>query len=173
MAWRAETVKKTSGRHGLPAAVFVIGLAISVYAYVDSTRRTKAERLSQMEDAARSYEFLLRHRLELYANANRALGAFFSASNSIQPEEFDNYVTASQVFKRLQGMSSFGYLPKVPAAQAARFEAEAGRLFPGYRIQQRRGGAAAYFPLLYAQHALDPSRVTQLRGFDYSAVPVR
>ena len=101
------------------------------------------------------------------------MGAFFSASNSIQPEELDNYVTASQVFKRLHGMSSFGYLPMVPAAQAARFEAEAGRLFPGYRIQQRRGGAAAYFPLLYAQHALDPGRVTQLRGFDYSAVPVR
>lgn len=173
MAGLAEAVKNTSGRYGLPAAVFIIGLALSAYAYVDSSKRAEAEQLRQLEDAAQNYAFMLQHRLDLYASANRALGAFFSASHSIQPEEFDNYVTASQVFKRLHGMSSFGYLPRVPAGQAGQFEADAARLFPGYRIQQRRDGGDAYFPMLYAQHALDPSRVTRLRGFDYSAIPVR
>ena len=41
MAGLTEAVRNISSRHGLPAAVFVLGLAISAYAYVDSSRRTK------------------------------------------------------------------------------------------------------------------------------------
>lgn len=173
MVWLPEDVKSTVVRHGLTAAVFAIGLAISAYAYVDRSRRAESEQLSQLADSAKNYEFLLRHRLDQYASANRALGAFFSASDAIQPVEFDNYLRASQVFEQLQGISSFGYLPKVPAAQADRFEAEASRTFPGFRIRQRRDGVAAYFPLLYAQDPADPGRIEQLRGFDYAAIPVR
>lgn len=173
MVWLPENIKNTVVRHGLTAAVFAIGLALSGYAYVDRSRRTESEQLSQLEDAAKSYDLLLRHRLDQYASANRALGAFFSASISIQPSEFDNYIRASQMFGQLQGISSFGYLPRVPAARAEHFETGASQAFPGYRIRQRRDGASAYFPLLYAQDAADAVRIDQLRGYDYSAIPVR
>ena len=173
MIWLQENLSIMLARHALTALVFVIGLSLSAYVYVDRTKRTAADQLSRLEDEAKNYEFLLQQRLDQYASANRALSAFFSASISVQPVEFDNYIRASQLFERLQGMSSFGYLPKVPAGQVDRFETEAGRLFPGYRIPQRRDGVAAYFPLLYGQHAADPTRINQLRGFDYSAIPVR
>ncbi|WP_267690729.1 sensor domain-containing diguanylate cyclase [Massilia antarctica] len=173
MALLLEHIKMALGRHGLPAGVFVIGLALSAYGYVDRAKRSEAEQLSELQEVAKNYASLLRHRLDLYVSASRALAAFLSASNDVQPGEFDHYISASRMFEKLQGISSFGYLPKVPAAQADRFEAEASLLFPRYRILNRRAGVDAYFPLLYGQHGGDPARAGRLRGFDFSAVPER
>jgi diguanylate cyclase (GGDEF)-like protein/PAS domain S-box-containing protein len=173
MASLAERVKRTFGPYGLPAVVFLLGLALSAYASLDRLKRTQEEQLGELQDSAKNYESLLRHRLDLYVSASRALGAFFSASADVQPDEFDNYLKASRVFERLQGVSSFGYLPRVPATQVRRFEAEASQSFPGYHIRNRRDGVDVYFPLLYAQHRTDPSRAEQLRGFDFAAIPDR
>jgi diguanylate cyclase (GGDEF)-like protein/PAS domain S-box-containing protein len=165
--------KKTAASYGLSAFVFVIGLALSAYFYQDRLERSKAEQLSELQDGAKSYENLLRHRLDLYVNASQSLAAFSSASNDIQPEEFDNYLKGSRMFERLEGIGSFGYLPKVSAKQADRFEAAARRSFPGYRIRNRRHGANAWFPLLYGQYRAGMSRADQLRGIDFSAIPDR
>lgn len=173
MAALVQSLNKLLGRRSLPALVFVVGLLLSAYAYVDRAQRSKAEQLSQLQEAAQNYEFLLRNRLEQYVSASRALGAFFSASSGVDSVEFDSYIKASRVFERLQGVSSVGYLPKVPAAQAERFEVEAGQTFPGYHISNRRDGAAFFFPLLYGQHVTDPLRADRLRGFDFSAIPER
>lgn len=173
MASLLERVRPTLGRHWLPVVVLVTGLALSAFAYLDRSKRTQAQQLSDLQKSAQNYETLLRHRLDQYVSASRALGAFFSASSDIDPEEFDNYIKASLVFERLPGISSFGYLPRVPAAQADRFEAEAGRSFPGYRIANRREGIDTYFPLLYGQHGADPLRADRLRGLDFSAIPER
>jgi diguanylate cyclase (GGDEF)-like protein/PAS domain S-box-containing protein len=168
-----ERLKRTLGPYGVPAMVFMIGLALSAYAYVDRLKRIRAEQLSELQESAKGYESLLRHRLDLYVSASRSLGAFFSASSDIEPEEFDNFLEASHMFERLEGVSSFGYLPKVPAALARRFEAEARRRFADFRIVNRRDGVDAYYPLLYGRHRTDPTRVNQLRGFDFSAIPDR
>jgi diguanylate cyclase (GGDEF)-like protein/PAS domain S-box-containing protein len=168
-----ERMKRTLGPYGVPAMVFTIGLALSAYACVDALKRTRAERLGELHENAKSYESLLRHRLDLYVSASRSLGALFSASSDIEPEEFDNFLTASHLFEQLPGVSSFGYLPKVPATQVRRFEAEARRRFAGYRIVNRRDGIDEYFPLLYGRHRTEPKRVDQLRGFDFSAIPDR
>ena len=168
-----STIKKTIARVGLPALVIAAGLAASAYGFFAGVRHSEAEQIAQLQETAENYAVLLRNRLELYVGADRALGAFFSASNSVRPEEFDNYVSASQVFDRLEGASSFGYLPRVEAGRPARFEAEAGKTFPGYRISDKRPGADASYPLFYAVHATDPTRVARLRGFDFSSIPER
>lgn len=173
MASLGEFVRITARRMGWPAVVFVAGLALSGYACQLHWQRSEAQQLEQMGNAAGNYASLLRQRLDQYVSATRALAAFFSASNAIAREEFDNYIKASRVFDRLEGMSSFGYLPRVPAARLAAFEAEAARTFPGYRVLQPRADASEYYPLLFGQHALDPLRADRLRGIDYSAVPVR
>ncbi|MBQ5940775.1 MULTISPECIES: diguanylate cyclase domain-containing protein [unclassified Massilia] len=157
----------------LPAIVFAAGFAASAWGYFAGARHSEAEQIAQLQETAENYAFLLRNRLELYEGADRALGAFFSASSSIDAEEFDNYIGASRVFERLEGASSFGYLPKVPAADAGRFEAEAARTFPGYRISDQRAGADAWYPLYYAVHGTDPTRAGRLRGADFSSVPER
>ncbi len=158
---------------GLPAIVFAAGFAASVWGYFAGARHSEAEQIAQLQETAEHYAFLLRNRLELYEGADRALGAFFSASNHIDGEEFDNYIGASRVFERLEGASSFGYLPRVPAAQAEGFEAEAARTFPGYRITDKRAGADALYPLFYAVHGTDPTRAGRLRGADFSSIPER
>jgi diguanylate cyclase (GGDEF)-like protein/PAS domain S-box-containing protein len=173
MAWLWKRTEKTGGGHALPLAVCALGLILSICAYVERAQRSETAQLQQLQASARNYESLLQHRLDQYVGATRALGAFFSASNEVAPEEFDHYLKFSGGFERLPGISSFGYLPMVPAAQAARFEAEAGRRWPGYRIVQRHPGADAYFPLLYGQYRADPLRAGQLRGIDFSATPER
>jgi diguanylate cyclase (GGDEF)-like protein/PAS domain S-box-containing protein len=169
----AVRFKKTAASYGLSAFVLVLGLALSAYFYQDRLERSKAEHLSELQEGAKSYENLLRHRLDLYLNASQLLAAFFSASNDIEPEEFNNFIKGSRIFERLEGMGSFGYLPKVSAKQAGRFEAEARRSFPGYHILNRRHGADAWFPLLYGQYRAGMSRADQLRGIDFSAIPDR
>ncbi|AXA93896.1 diguanylate cyclase domain-containing protein [Massilia sp. YMA4] len=173
MASFAEFIRITAGRMGVPALVFAAGLALSGYACQWYWQRSEAHQLDQLGDAAAQYESLLRQRLEQYVSATRALAAFFSASYAISPEEFDNYIKASRVFDRLEGMSSFGYLPRVPAARLAAFEAETAHTFPGYQVIEPRSGASDYYPLLYGQHALDPLRMGRLRGIDFGAVPAR
>ncbi|AVR98569.1 sensor domain-containing diguanylate cyclase [Pseudoduganella armeniaca] len=173
MASLREFVRITAGRMGVPAVVFAAGLVLSGYACQLYWQRSEAQQLAQLGEAANNYASLLRQRLEQYVSATRALAAFFSASDAISREEFDNYVKASRMLDRLEGMSSFGYLPRVPAARLAPFEAEAARMFPGYRVVEPRPGAADYYPLLYGQHAWDPLRADRLRGIDFAAVPVR
>ena len=160
-------------QYWLPAVVLAVGLAASVYGYVASARSSEAKQLAALRAIAENYEFLMKHRLDLYASTSRDFGAFFSASDGVQPEEFDYYVKSSRVFDRLKGISSLGYLPKVPAGQARHFEAHTARDFPGFRIQHSPSDADAYFPLLHGQHVTDPERSNQLRGFDFSAIPER
>ncbi|WEF32687.1 sensor domain-containing diguanylate cyclase [Pseudoduganella chitinolytica] len=173
MASLGEFVRITARRMGLSAVVFAAGLALSGYACQLHWQRSEAHQLEQLGDTAGNYASLLRQRLEQYVSATRALAAFFSASDAISREEFDNYIKASRVFDRLEGMSSFGYLPRVPAARLAAFEADAARTFPGYRVFAPRPDASDYYPLLFGQHALDPLRADRLRGIDYAAVPAR
>lgn len=160
-------------RIGLPVVVIAAGLAASIYGYFAGVRDSEAEQIAQLRETAENYAYLLRNRLELYEGANHALSAFFSASYGIRSEEFDNYIGASRVFERLEGAGSFGYLPKVPAGRAARFEAEAGKTFPGYRIWDKRPGGGVSYPLLYSVNAADPARAARLRGVDFSSIPER
>lgn len=167
------TIKYLIRRAGLPAAVFAAGVAASVYGYFAGVRHSEAQQAAALKETAQNYTFLLRSRMELHVSASRSLGAFFSASGSVSPAEFENYLRSSRVFNRLEGASSFGYLPRVAAASTARFEAEARSYYPGYRISDKRPGSDSYFPYLYASHATDPMRPDKLRGFDVSSIPDR
>lgn len=169
----ATTVMTSIRRTGLPAAAFVAGLAASAYGYFAGVRHSEAEQIAQLQETAENYTHLLRNRLALYEGADHALAAFFSASYGIRAEEFDNYIGASRVFERLEGASSFGYLPRVPEGRAAGFAAEAGKTFPGYRISGLRPDAGVNYPLLYAVDATDPTRAARLRGIDFSSIPER
>ncbi|WP_426168397.1 diguanylate cyclase domain-containing protein [Pseudoduganella sp. R-34] len=160
-------------RLGLPAAVFVGGVLASAYLYVATVQHSQEEQLADLQESARYYEALLRHRLGQYMDATRSMGAFFSASGRVDPEEFEKYMAASRLFERLEGSSSFGYLPRVEASQLQRFEAETAQTFAGFRISSPRYGADAFYPLLYGQHATDANRADRLRGFDFSSVPER
>ncbi|CAN7588960.1 diguanylate cyclase domain-containing protein [Massilia sp. LjRoot122] len=169
----AATITSSVRRIGLPVVVFAAGLAASAYGYFAGVRHSEAEQLAQLQETAENYAHLLRNRLALYEGADNALAAFFSASYGIRAEEFDNYIGASRVFERLDGASSFGYLPRVPEGRAARFEAEAGKTFPGYRISGLRPDTGVNYPLLYAVDATDPTRAARLRGIDFSSIPER
>lgn len=169
----AATMTSSVRRIGLPVVVFAAGLAASAYGYFAGVRHSEAEQIAQLQETAENYAHLLRNRLALYEGADNALAAFFSASYGIRAEEFDNYIGASRVFERLDGASSFGYLPRVPEGRAARFEAESGKTFPGYRISGLRPDTGVNYPLLYAVDATDSTRAARLRGIDFSSIPER
>lgn len=166
-------IKKSLGARALPAGVLVAGMALSGYAGMARFDHAEAQRVAAQADAAGDYLFLLRHRLDLYAGASRDLAALFSASDAIGAGEFADFVAASRVFERLEGIRAFGYLPRVPAGQAARFEQDMQHEVPGFRLVDPRPGVAEYYPVVYAEHAFDPARMKLLQGVDFSAVPER
>ncbi|QBE63173.1 sensor domain-containing diguanylate cyclase [Pseudoduganella lutea] len=166
-------IRKALAARALPAGVFAAGLVLSGYAGVASVEHAGRARLVEQQDAVEDYLYLLRHRLDLYVGASRDLAALFSASNAIEAEEFSGFVDASGALDRLDGLRAFGYVPRVPAGEAAGFEAQAQRRFPGYRIVERRSGAQDFYPLLYGRHAFDTTRMDALRGLDFSSFPKR
>jgi diguanylate cyclase (GGDEF)-like protein/PAS domain S-box-containing protein len=165
-------IRQALGARALPVGVLVAGIVVSIHAGVARFEHVDAQRIAAQRDAAGDYLFLLRHRLELYAGASRDLAALFSASDAIGAEEFAGFVAASRVFERLEGIRAFGYLPRVPAQDAARFETAIRRKVPGFQLE-RRPGAHEFFPMVYGEHAFDPARIKALQGRDFSAIPER
>ncbi len=166
-------IRTSLAARALPAAVLVAGVIVSGYAGMARFDYAEAQRIAEQKDAAEDYLFLLRHRLDLYTGASRDLAALFSASDAIAAAEFSEFVAASRVFERFDGIRAFGYLPRVPAAQAARFEADMRRQVPGFHLVNRRPGAHDYYPMAYGEHAFDPDRMKQLLGVDFAAFPER
>ncbi|WP_338770480.1 diguanylate cyclase [Massilia sp. METH4] len=146
---------------------------LSLYAGVARYDYGQAQLAAEQKDAVDDYLFLLRHRLDLYAGASRDLAALFSASDRIGAFEFADFAQASRVFERFEGIRAFGYLPRVPVEEIARFEAAAEEEMPGFRIVGRRPGAHDSYPMMYGEHAFDRSRIMALRGRDFSAFPER
>jgi diguanylate cyclase (GGDEF)-like protein/PAS domain S-box-containing protein len=173
MALLSDRLRAVRRTYGLSAAVLAGGLLLSAWTGVARYHQAHDKHVSALRDAAQDYEFLLRHRLDLYAGVSRDVAAFFSASDKVEPHEFASFIEVSRVFARLEGIRAFGYMPRVPAGDAGTFEREARRLFPGYRIADRRPGAPEYYPFLYGCHATDPNRMAMLRGLDYGAMPER
>jgi diguanylate cyclase (GGDEF)-like protein/PAS domain S-box-containing protein len=157
----------------LSLAVFSVGIVISYAAYHQRVTQHQQKLANEFEQTARQYAFLVQRQLDVYAATSQSLAAFVSASDRIDNEDFKSYVHAADFFGRLAGISSFGYLPRVPAGEVAAFERRAAREFPAFRVRERAPGAAAYYPLLYAVHAAGPQRTEQLRGIDFGSKPER
>jgi diguanylate cyclase (GGDEF)-like protein/PAS domain S-box-containing protein len=157
----------------LSLAVFSVGIVISYAAYYQRATEHQRKLANEFEQTARQYAFLVQRQLDVYAATSQSLAAFVSASDRIDNEDFKTFVHAAGFFGRLAGISSFGYLPRVPAGEVAAFERRAAREFPAFRVRARAPGAEDYYPLLYGVHGAGPQRTEQLRGIDFGAIPER
>ena len=156
----------------LSLVTFVLGATWTAHVFTQRLAQQEQQLAKQLRDAAEVYRGILQRRLIPYTGSMHNTAAFMSASVSTTRAEFARYVARSRLLERLIGISAIGYLPKVPAGEVAQFEAEANRLFPGYRIKQPRPGAPYYFPLLYS-HVTDGLSDQHLRGLDFSSIPER
>lgn len=86
----------------------------------------------------------------------RAMGTFFHASDSISHDEFDTMV--SQLAKDHPAVQAIQWIPRVNAAERARYEAEMRAVYSDYRFTQRgesgelvpAGERAEYYPVYYS-----------------------
>jgi len=159
----------------LALALAVLGASLAV-SYVVFNARASAHRQTvsdNFEDVAKQYAFMVQRQLDAYAGANRGLAAYVSASTDIDALGLRSFIRAAGYFERMSGLSSAGYLPRVPRSQAAAFERKARKEFPGYRIRDPRPGADVLYPMLYGEDAADPAYMDAARGVDFSSVPDR
>ena len=172
MSTASLKVRSFASKAGLAIVTFIAGLSATAFLYSERVQQQRQQHARELTETARQYAFLLQRRLDLYATGSDNLDAFFTASSFVTREEFDNFVDATRMFGKLDAISSFGYLPRVPAAQVPAFEREAAAMFPGYRVRHV-GQSDAYFPLLYLKLKKDPDVVEIVRGLDYASMQER
>ena len=172
MSTASLKVRGFASTAGLAIVTFIAGLAATAFLYSERVQQQRQQHARELAETARQYAFLLQRRLDLYATGSDNLDAFFTASARVTRAEFDDFVDATRMFSKLDAISSFGYLPKVPATRLPAFERETAATFPGYRVRHV-GKSDTYFPLLYLKLKKDPEVVEIVRGLDYASMPER
>lgn len=131
----------------------------------DRDARTRFEfRAAQIRDA-------IAGRMLDYEQVLRGTAGLFSASESVNREEWRSYYEELQLNAFYPGIQGVGYAPQVSTAVRERFVAEVrAQGHPGYAIQPP-GERAYYVPILY----IEPFSGRNLRafGFDMYSDPVR
>lgn len=133
-------------------------------------RDANLRRVQELHEASTQYVAKLRRMLDGYIASNQHLAAFVGASPDITEQSFHRYVRAADPFRRLAGLVSMGYLPRVPAAELPAFEARMQKDMPGFRVWGNPLSAGVHYPLAYAINPKESGWVDELRGFDYASI---
>jgi diguanylate cyclase (GGDEF)-like protein/PAS domain S-box-containing protein len=157
----------------LAVAVLGVGLVASCLVYSSRSGAHRQRVSEEFQDAARHYSYLVQRQLDDYADTNRGVAAYVSATRDLDAAGMSTFIQAGHYFDRLNGIRSFGYLPRVTRQQVAAFERQAGKEFPGYRIRDWRPGAQVLYPLLYSEHVKESAHVVSLQGVDFLSIPER
>ena len=158
-------------RHWPVLGAALLGLSLTIASYLAIEWREQRRIASHAHYDAGVYARMLREGAQSYVHLNRDVAGLFSASLDVTPREFGSYIDRIEAREHHPGLSSIGYLPRVPTGQIARFEAEARKTVPTFSIHSNRREGEAVFPLLFAS----PSDETVKRfvGFDYSMIAER
>lgn len=135
--------------------VFAIGVALTFYScFIYDSKQLRLQ-ATTTAIRAQEYTYDLQKLADLYLLLNSQTAAFFSASNDVSQQEFDDYITASAPFEKLKGLSSVGYAPRIAAPDSQNTE----RVVHGDSspLPVADSEQAKYrYPLLYLAQPLHP-----------------
>jgi len=147
----------------LPWLVLVAGLAITYF--IQQVALTAANSALEDNFAYQKREISLRieHRLIAYQHVLLGARGLFSASESIEREEFHDYVSNLQLAKHYPGIQGVGFsLIVLPQDKAGLVEAIRQQGFPEYTMRPE-GERDLYTAIVY----LEPFADRNLRAFGY------
>ncbi len=166
-----------SVRRWLPAAVFVLGILLSVLLW--HMLRTLEDGQAQTAFVASSAQRLdrLTVSIERSLDCLESLGALYQASRVVSRREFARF--SATLVRQRKEIRALAWIPRVSAAERATYERTARREgFPSFQfvegpvagVMRRAGRRRDYFPVYYLAPAEDNERVL---GFDLGSDAAR
>jgi PAS domain S-box-containing protein len=107
-------------RRGLPAAVLLVGLCLTVFATYYARRSLQLRREARLESQAQEARAAIVTRLEAYIALLRGMAGYFAAETNVTRQSFSAYVDRLHPLKYYPGMLGIGYSHRVqPGEEAA------------------------------------------------------
>jgi len=158
-------------RQWFPAAVFVTGIVLTLFAVYYASRTIQLRTHAQFETAAIRARNSIRERFEIYDAMLHGAAGFIAVEKQVTRERFRKYVERLSIEVKYPGVQGIGFAPKVPASErdamvaVMRQEGEQHfRIWPDATQPE-------FFPVAY----LEPpdSRNEAALGYDMFADPAR
>lgn len=183
--WRAQR-SETRGLSQLwadvkqPSVVLVLlaGIVISLTMFLISQRHYRSEHVDQLyQEQAMPLSMVLGRTLDRYLETAYSVSGLYSATSSVQRDEFRTFVDRS--LTRYRGIQALEWIPRVPAEERATYEEAARRDgLLDFRIRERAPSgemvpAAAreeYFPVYFVEPLAGNGKAA---GFDLASNPAR
>jgi PAS domain S-box-containing protein len=146
-----------------------IGMTVLVWHMVSAATEYRAR--EQFNVSVTGLQQRIVERMRTYEQGLRGAKALFSASDSVERREWQQFVEGMAIAKNFPGVQGFGFVRLVPASQRAFVERDVrAEGFPGFRIWPERSSERA-LPIVF----LEPFTPQNQRafGFDLLSEPVR
>jgi PAS domain S-box-containing protein len=177
-AWRSRIGGRSHWMWGLePALAASVGLTLTLFVtWMVGERETRDRREAFVQLAASRTETIAEALSELRTAGIEGLARYCESSPTVTPEEFRQFTA---YLTNDPAVQAWEWIPAVPAAEQARFEAEARAAgMTGFRIWQKDAqgqqtpatGRAVYYPVLHVAPLADNERAP---GYDLGSERLR
>ena len=160
--------------YGPIAVVAVLGLILSAMATVNVSQWEKQEAENAFREASRDRVLVVQREIEHTFAVVRDVASLFESYRNVSRREFRHFV--GPALKRLAGIQSLEWVPRISAEDRADFVRNAQHSFPRFQITEpdsqnelvSAGPRSFYFPVLYVQpYKLNKEKL----GLDLGANP--
>ncbi len=140
-----------------------IGFVIIYFLQQSAFIQARKDQQSQFDYAANEIVLEIEQRMATYEQVLLGVRGLYSASTSVERNEFRDYVAAMELPSRYPGIQGVGFSPAVPLGEKSRhIESIQNEGFSTYQMWPK-GERSLYAPIVY----LEPFSERNLRAFGY------
>jgi signal transduction histidine kinase len=154
----------------IPLILLVLSLAVTTWLWQQQTQTVAArarERFARQVDEAQS---LILARMAAYEVLLHGARGLFAVSRSVDPSQWEHYVTALGIEQRYPGIDALGFIAHVRSSELGSFEAAMRAAGASEYVVRPAARRAEYFPVMLVQPG---GRNHRVLGFDLGADPAQ
>ena len=161
----------------IPKIIFALGLILSFLSFKVTADQQKTQRKQEFQNQAHKTTALIKAKLEVNEEILLNIISFYSASNNVTHDEFEQFVTP--ILERNSFIQALEWVPRVPHANRDALEKQVkNKIHPNFHFSERlkqgamvrAGNRSEYFPVVFVEpHKGNESAL----GFDLASNPVR
>jgi signal transduction histidine kinase len=161
------------GRHlrrGSPAyAVLLISLLLTAVAWYYARQNVEQQAEVRFDETVRATQAAIDRRIFTYLDSMYGAGGLFYASETVDSQEWNDYVEGIEPASRFEGLQALSYAEYVTPEEREAFEQRAKQEgLPKLRPDLNPGGERpAYFPIIYVGPINEAN--SSILGYDYYA----
>ncbi|HEY2931032.1 MAG TPA: PAS domain S-box protein [Acidobacteriota bacterium] len=158
----------------LPLLSLVLSLLVTAWFTYGAHSDVQRSKQFRFEKLVAELKQSIDQRLMVYAEILRGAQGLFAASNSVERDEWAQYLNVLGLNQRYPGLAEVGFVSRVPERELQAFEKAARNpdrsgVSPDFTVRPK-GNRAEYFPIKY----VEPFTANKiLLGFDIASEPTR